>query len=149
MPSTTARALILVAAIGLVPLAALAQSDCQDAQTAANTGKATANETINNVEQDLKTKVNAARACIEAFGAAGARITILMGGFDLAPIQNMMTQAACSVIQKGASSITPSFTAPVFNLPSPSVKVPTVPTQPAATPGFWESLANSILGLGA
>ena len=127
-------------------LAQTSQQDCQDALNAANAGKTAANVLISNAEQDLKTKVNAARACIEAFGAAGARLTILAGGYDLSGIQSMMSQAACSVIQNRLSSAVasiPNIAIPVYN-PGAAVSVPAVVAPKPAS--FWANLTNTILG---
>lgn len=86
-------------------LAQTASADCEAVYRAQGNAQKAAVETIGNAEQSFKDKVSAARACLEAFGAAAARITILMGASDLASVQNMVAQAACSVIERKAGSV--------------------------------------------
>ncbi len=80
------------------------QKRCEDVYRAQFGALDVANKTIANAEQEFKTGLAAARACLEAFGAAAARLTILMGATDLAPVQNLVAQAACNIIQQKASS---------------------------------------------
>lgn len=99
-----ACAAIMCLAVLRPGLAQTAAKDCEDVYRAQGNAQKAATDRIVNAEQEFKATVAAARACLEAFGAAAARMTILLGAADLAPIQNMVAQAACSVIQKGASS---------------------------------------------
>jgi len=140
--------MVICAALAQPAIAQTTAQDCAAVTNAAITGRNDANVQVEAMEQDLKTRVSAARACIEAFGAAGARLTVLMGGVDLAPIQNMVAQAACSIIQKGASSVTsaiPSVATPVYNAATQAM--PTFgQAPPTSGAGFWQNLSNRILG---
>jgi hypothetical protein len=132
--------IVLTACIGPA-IAQTTQQECQDVINAANNGKTAANVLINNAEQDLRNRLEATRTCLEAFGAASARTTIMLGGFDLGPIQNMLASAACSIIEKGASSIT----AAVPSLP-PIVYTPVAPAPlPEPELSVWEKLAKLFL----
>ncbi|MEJ8837568.1 hypothetical protein [Ramlibacter sp. AN1133] len=98
------RTAILLAAL-LAPLtfsAAAAtpeQSDCDLVRNAAFSGQTNAVNRISTLESTVKDQVVTSRTCMERFGDLAARMTVNLGGADVAPIRNQIFGSACSVIQ--------------------------------------------------
>lgn len=147
MKKKTTCLLVMAALVAAVQpaLAQSPQSNCDRVIKAAEKAKTDEKDRLADLEQQTKAKIDAAQLCLEAFAAAAAKLTVLAPGIDLGPVQNIMAQAACSVIQRQANTI-------VSNVPSISTtsSIPSASsigqTGSSSTPGFWQNLANKILG---
>lgn len=147
-PSTLLAIVAVSFATMAAPVAVQAQSaqtNCQLVTETAERAKKVEKDRLGELEQQTKTKIDTAQLCLEAFAAAAAKLTVLAPGLDLGPIQSIMADAACSVIQKNASSVIPNIPS-IPNIQVPNLpNLPTMPTMPPQ-PSIWDRLTNLILG---
>lgn len=149
MKNTSKKALCLTVIL-VLPLNSLAQSvqdNCEAVERAAVSGRDQANSRISSIEQVVNRQAQSARSCLERFGDAASRQSMLIGPFDLAPLRNALMDQACNMIQGSTQAVT-------SQLPT----MPTLPggntsqgargiTNPSTTrPGIWDRLACSVAG---
>lgn len=80
------------------------QDDCNLVLNAAEGGRAAAVNQLAQIDQAVADQVASSRSCLERFGDAASRATVTVGGYDIAPLRNMLTDKACSIISSNVSS---------------------------------------------
>jgi len=123
-----------------LPLPSLAQpqgpsarDNCNAVTSAAVAGRDQANARIGSIETSVRDQTEAARNCLERFSDMAARQTMVIGGFDLAPLRDTLMDRACNIIQSAANNAQQSL------LSSISSQLPAIPpglNQVLQTPGL-------------
>ena len=100
----TSKSLVLAAAALLAlcsnsSFALSEQQDCDAIANAAANAKSAEVSRLSTIESAVKDQLVNARSCLTTFGDLASRQTVVLGGFDVAPIRDAVFQNACSIIQ--------------------------------------------------
>lgn len=86
----------------VLPLSSFAvtssEQDCDDISNSAYNGRNAANTRIATTDSTVKKGIETARTCLEQFGDAASRQSIVIGGFDMGGLRNVLGNTACSII---------------------------------------------------
>jgi hypothetical protein len=127
------RTLALITALLLVPLSSSAQlaaeqAECNRITSAADAGRTRAIDRLSSIQQLVKQQVATANVCQERFGDIASRVTVTIGGFDVAPIRDAIFEKACDIISSKTGSILSQATSQLTPLTDLTSKIPGLPT---------------------
>lgn len=105
--------LALVCLIALPQLSfAQAAANCEAVTKAAQAGRDNANMALANNQLKLKENAQFARNCMEIFGDLASMQIMVIGGFDISPLRDMLLEEACSIIKDEVIAALPMTNVP-------------------------------------
>lgn len=126
--------LVLAILIGLPQLSfGQAAANCDVVTKAAQAGRDHANNTLANNQLKLKEAAQFHRNCLEIFGDLASLQIMVIGGFDISPLRDMLLDKACSIIKDDVVAALP-----MTNVPPPwngVVEQTYQPSQPGGNSG--------------
>lgn len=105
--------LVLAILIGLPQLSfGQAAANCEAVTKAAQAGRDYANTTLANNQLKLKEAAQFHRNCLEIFGDLASIQIMVIGGFDISPLRDMLLDKACSIVKDEVVAALPMTNVP-------------------------------------